>query len=134
MLDAVAVEAGFADYPELAAYERVAGEGSWAAEVRTRLAGSSALDPGRGWGTTARETGETAARHLGRAPRPPPRRGLRGVVHNEAAVVTLPDGRSVAVAVFTRTDPAVTDDARAVDACRRRGGGARGGAPDGVNP
>jgi beta-lactamase class A len=42
--------------------------------------------------------------------------GLMGVVRNEAGVVTLPDGPSVAVAVFTRTGPSAGADARAVDA------------------
>jgi beta-lactamase class A len=41
--------------------------------------------------------------------------GLMGVVRNEVGLVAFPDGASYAVAVCTRTDPAVRADARKVD-------------------
>ncbi len=42
--------------------------------------------------------------------------GLMGLVRNEAGVVSFPDGRHYAVAVFTRSAPAVTTDPAAIDA------------------
>ena len=147
MFDTMAGEAGFSDYADLTAYEPVAGEKPSDVDVRTRLAHSSALDPGRGSRTTARETVELlrriwddtaaspeACRQVRRSMSKQLTRhriasgfgpgvhvaaksgGLMGVVRNEAGVVTGPEGRSVAVAVFTRTDPSRAADARAVDA------------------
>ncbi len=42
--------------------------------------------------------------------------GLMGLVRNEAGVVSFPDGHHYAVAVFTRSAPAVTTDPAAIDA------------------
>lgn len=55
MLDAMAGEAGFADYEALTAHEPSQG-GPTAAELTERLARSSALDPARGSRTTASDT------------------------------------------------------------------------------
>jgi len=58
MLEEMAREAGFSDYAALAAHDPVADGPPHAAEVRTRLARTSALDPGRGSRTTPREMAE----------------------------------------------------------------------------
>ncbi len=42
---------------------------------------------------------------------------LMGIVRNEAGVVTYPDGRQYAVAVFTRRPPGATTDPALIDAC-----------------
>jgi beta-lactamase class A len=55
MLDAMATEAGFADYAALASYEPVAPGDPSADEIRVRLAATAALDPSRGTRTTARD-------------------------------------------------------------------------------
>jgi beta-lactamase class A len=55
MLDDLARDAGFDGYPPLAAHDPSAGPPSLA-EVRLRLHGSAALDPARGWSTTAADT------------------------------------------------------------------------------
>lgn len=55
MLDAMAREAGFSDYVTLAAYDPVTDGPPHEAEVRARLARSSALDPARGSRTTPRD-------------------------------------------------------------------------------
>ncbi|WP_204013007.1 serine hydrolase [Virgisporangium aurantiacum] len=55
MLDALAVEAGFADYAALAGHDPGVRPPSWE-QVRWHLHGSAALDPARGWCTTAAET------------------------------------------------------------------------------
>jgi beta-lactamase class A len=56
LLDDMADEAGFADYPALAAHDQTAAPSPSLAQVRLRLDGSSALDPTRGWSTTAAGT------------------------------------------------------------------------------
>jgi beta-lactamase class A len=55
MLDAMAREAGFSDYAALAAHDPAADGPPSDAEIRDRLARSSALDPARGSRTTPRE-------------------------------------------------------------------------------
>jgi beta-lactamase class A len=146
MLDAMAVEAGFADYAALEVYQPGDG-GPSADEIQSRLAASAALDPARGTHTTARdavrllralwndEAGPRPAcaqvrqamarqltRHRIASGFPPDVKvaaksgGLMGVVRNEVGVVGFPDGTSYAVAVFTRTDPAATPDSRRIDA------------------
>jgi beta-lactamase class A len=146
LLDRMAVEAGFADYPALAAHDPAAGPPSLP-ELRERLHRSSALDPERGWCTTAAETvrllqavwGDTAAspaacaavrdgmalqltRHRLASGFGPgvtvaaKSGGLMGLVRNEAGVVTYPDGRRYAVAVFTRGEPGLATDPAHIDA------------------
>jgi beta-lactamase class A len=131
MLDDMAAEVGFADYAALA---RSPGG--------VRLDRTAALDPARGSHTTAADTvrllravwAEPAAEPLRQAMRDQLTRhriasgfgpeaavaaksgGLMGVVRNEAGVVTLPGGRSYAVAVFTRRPPGVTTDPAHIDA------------------
>lgn len=146
MLDAMAREIGYLDYAHLAGSTSPP-DGMSVPELRRRLAGSGALDPGRGSCTTPRETvtllaavwDDTAAapdacrgvrtamaqqltRHRIASGFGPgvevaaKSGGLLGIVRNEAGVVTLPDGRSYAVAVFTRSSPDRPTDPRAVDA------------------
>ena len=54
VLDDMAREAGFGGYPALAAHDPAAGPSP--AEVRQSLHTSAALDPARGWATTAADT------------------------------------------------------------------------------
>ena len=68
MLDAVAREAGFADYASLAAHDPATDGPPGAAQIRARVARCAALDPARGSRTTPRETVEL----------------LRGIWKNEA--------------------------------------------------
>jgi beta-lactamase class A len=42
--------------------------------------------------------------------------GLMGIVRNEAAVVSFPDGQQYAIAVFTRRTPGITTDPAHIDA------------------
>jgi beta-lactamase class A len=132
MLDTMAEEAGFADYSALATHDPARRPPSWA-QIRWRLHHSAALDPARGWRTTAAETGQLlqaiwtdtaaapAAVRSGMAQQLTRHRiasgfgpevtvaaksgGLMGLVRNEAGVVTFPDRRQYAVAVFTRSTP-----------------------------
>lgn len=55
VLDEMAREAGFEDYRAMAAHDPAVGPPS-AARVRQSLHASAALDPGRGWATTAADT------------------------------------------------------------------------------
>jgi beta-lactamase class A len=55
MLDAMAREAGFTDYPTLAAHDPAVRPPSWE-QIRRRLHDSAALDPTRSWSTTAADT------------------------------------------------------------------------------
>jgi beta-lactamase class A len=135
MLDTMAEEAGFADYPALAAHDPALRPPSWA-QIRWRLHHSAALDPARGMAHHGDGNGTTAASDLDRHRRRPHRlrggalrhgaatdpapdriwlrpgghrccqeRRLDGLVRNEAGVVTFPDRRQHAVAVFTRSTP-----------------------------
>lgn len=146
MLDDMAGEAGFADYPTLAAHQPGAGPPSLQ-QVRLRLHRSAALDPTRGWRTTAAETvrllqaiwtdtgaapAACAAVRSAMAQQLTRHRiasgfgtdvavaaksgGLMGLIRNEAAVVTFPDTQQYAVAVFTRSTPDVTADPAHIDA------------------
>jgi beta-lactamase class A len=146
MLDAMAGEAGFTDYPALAAHDPAVRPPSWE-QIRQRLHDSAALDPARGWSTTGAETvqllqaiwTDTAAapqacaavrhamsqqltRHRIAAGFGPgvsvaaKSGGLMGLVRNEAGVVTFPDRQRYAVAVFTRGTPGTTTDPARVDA------------------
>lgn len=146
MLDAMAVDAGFADYPALATHDPAVQPPSWE-NVRWHLHGSAALDPARGWCTTAAETvrllqaiwTDTAAAPAAcAAVRSAMARqltrhriasgfgsqvsvaaksgGLMGLVRNEAGVVTFPDQRQYAVAVFTRSTPDTDTDPAMIDA------------------
>jgi beta-lactamase class A len=134
LLDQMAQEAGFADYPALTAAD--------APDLRERLAGTAAFDPGRGWSTTAADTvdllrevwADPAAEAVRRAMANQLTRhriaagfgpevrvaaksgGLLGMVRNEAGVVTFPDGRRYAVAVFTRLPPTAVADPARIDA------------------
>ncbi len=135
MLDELAGEAGFNDYPALAAHDPAAGPPSWQ-QVQQRVHEGAVLDPARGWCTTAADTvgllqaiwmdtaaapAACAAVRRGMARQLTRHRiasgfdpevmvaaksgGLMGLVRNEAGVVTLPDQRRYAVAVFTRARP-----------------------------
>ena len=55
LLDGMAREAGFGDYPAMAAHDPAAGPPSLA-QLRLTLHGSAALDPARSWSTTAADT------------------------------------------------------------------------------
>jgi beta-lactamase class A len=145
MLDAMAREVGFTDYPALAAHDPAARPLSWE-QIRRRLHDSAALDPARGWSTTARDTvrllqaiwTDTAAaapacasvrhamaqqltRHRIAAGFGPDVHvaaksgGLMGLVRNEAGVLTFPDQQRYAVAVFTRSTPDTTTDPAHID-------------------
>lgn len=145
MLDAMALEVGFADYAALADHEPGSG-GPTADELRVALAGTSALDPSRGTRTTARDmvrllqlvwVDEASSpqvcrrlrRHLGQqltrdriasgfGPEvgvAAKSGGLMGVVRSEVGVVTRAGGRAFAVAVFTRSDPRRPTSAAAVN-------------------
>jgi beta-lactamase class A len=145
LLDDIAGEAGFADYPALAIHDPTTGPPSLA-QVQRRLHRSSALDPTRGWSTTAADTvrllqaiwTDTAASSAacvavrqGMAGQLTRHRiasgfgpdvtvaaksgGLMGLVRNEAGVVSFPDHRQYAVAVFTRSTPATTTDPAHID-------------------
>ncbi|GAA0465324.1 serine hydrolase [Paractinoplanes deccanensis] len=132
MLDDMAAEVGFPTYEALLG----------SAVTGDDLAGTAALDPTRGSRTTAADTvrllqavwADPSADALRRAMGDQLVRcriasgfgpevrvaaksgGLMGVVRNEAAVVTYPDGRAYAVAVFTRRPRGVTVDPARVDA------------------
>ena len=134
MLDAMAVEAGFADYPALAR--------STAPGLRATLARTAALDPARGSRTTAFDTvrllgavwsdpaggpvrdamAQQLTRHriasgFGAEVRVAAKSGgLMGLVRNEAGVVTPADGDRYAVAVFTRVPPDDATDPARIDA------------------
>jgi beta-lactamase class A len=145
LLDDMAAEAGFADYPALAAHSPAHGPPPLD-QVRWRLHHTAALDPTRGWSTTATDTvrllraiwtdtaahpAACAAVRQGMAGQLTRHRiasgfgpdvtvaaksgGLMGLVRNEAGVVNLPDGRRYAVAVFTRSTPATTTDPAHID-------------------
>jgi beta-lactamase class A len=145
-LDEMAREAGFPDYPAMAAHEPTGGAPSMA-QVRQRLHTSAALDPTRGARTTAHDTvrllqaiwtdsagaasacatvrqamGAQLTRHRiasGFGPEvtvAAKSGGLMGLVRNEAGVVTYPDGERYAIAVFTRSVPDATVDPARVDA------------------
>lgn len=146
MLDRMAEEVGFASYEALAAHDPASAGGPTIAELRERLAGSSALDPTRGSYTTASDTvrllgatwSDTAAApsacaRVRRAMTQQLTRhriasgfgsdvvvaaksgGLMGVVRNEAAVVSYPDGQRYCLAVFTRRPPGVTAEPALID-------------------
>jgi beta-lactamase class A len=146
MLNDMAGDAGFVDYPALAAHDPSTGPPSLA-QVRLRLHRSAALDPARGWSTTAADTvrllqaawTDTAAtpaacarvrqsmaqqltRHriasgFGPDVAVAAKSGaLMGLVRNEAGVVTFPDRRRYAIAVFTRSTPETTTDPAHIDA------------------
>jgi beta-lactamase class A len=146
MLDDLAGEAGFGDYPALAAHDPAAGPPSWE-QVRRRVHEGAVLDPARGWCTTAADTvrllqaiwtdtaaapAACAAVRRGMAQQLTQHRiasgfgpgvtvaaksgGLMGLVRNEAGVVTLPDQRRYAVAVFTRSTPDTATDPARIDA------------------
>ena len=146
LLDGMAREAGFGDYPAMATHDPAAKPPSLA-QLRLMLHGSAALDPARGWATTAADTvtllqaiwsGTGAApaacaavreamatqvtRHRIAAGFGPEvsvaakSGGLMGLVRNEAAVVSFPDQRQYAVAVFTRSTPETTTDPARIDA------------------
>jgi beta-lactamase class A len=146
MLDAMAVEAGFPDYAALAAHEPGdGGRSSEEIRVRLATSGAldpargshtTARDSVRllraiwndqaGPQTACAQIRLAMARQLTRhriASGFPPdvevaakSGGLMGVVRNEVGVVRFPDGASYAVAVFTRSDPAVQADPRRIDA------------------
>lgn len=142
MLDALARDAGFADYRSLALRDPRAAAPLSEDDLRRRIAAGAALDPGRGSRTTARETvallqaiwtdragapeacaavrramGQQLTRHRIASGFAAPvavaakSGGLMGVVRNEAGVVSYPDGRAFAVAIFTRSDPGATNTA-----------------------
>lgn len=146
LLDDMAVEAGFADYPAMAAHDPATGPPSLS-HLQQRLHRSCALDPSRGWSTTAADTvrllqaiwtdtgaapaacaavrrcmAEQLTRHRIASAFDPDvtvaakSGGLMGLVRNEAAVVTFPDQRRYAVAVFTRSTPDTTTDPTHIDA------------------
>jgi len=146
MLDAMAQEAGFADYPALADHDSAHRPPS-PEQIRWRLHRSAALDPARGWCTTAAETvhllqgvwADTAASpdacaavRSGMARQLTRHRiasgfgpevtvaaksgGLMGLVRNEAGVITFPDRQQYAVAVFTRSTPDTATDPARIDA------------------
>lgn len=148
LLDEMAREAGFGDYAAMAGSDPAE-----APRIRQSLHTSAALDPGRGWATTAADTvrllqaiwtdtagapaacasvRESMARQLTRhriaAGFPPgvsiaaKSGGLMGLIRNEAAVVTFPDGQQYAVAVFTRSTPETTTDPSRIDAGIGRAG------------
>jgi beta-lactamase class A len=145
-LDAMAREAGFTDYPALAAHDPAVQPTPWK-EIRHRLHHSAALDPARGWSTTAADTvrllqtiwKDTAAapaacaavrramaqqltRHRIAAGFGPEvtvaakSGGLMGLIRNEAGVVNFPGRQRYAVAVFTRSAPDPTTDPALIDA------------------
>lgn len=146
MLDDMAREAGFTDYPALAAHQPTSGPPSLL-QLRHRLHASAALDPARGSSTTAADTVRLLqAIWIDVAASPPAcaavRRamaaqltrhriasgfgpdvtvaaksgGLMGLVRNEAGVVSFPNGEQYAVAVFTRCAPDATVDPARIDA------------------
>jgi beta-lactamase class A len=145
MLEEMAREAGFSDYAALAAHDPIVDGPPHAAEVRTRLARSSALDPARGSRTTPREMAELLRGIWANEAGPPAcarvrslmarqltrqriasgfgtgytvaakSGGLMGIVRNEVGVVTDPAGAAYAVAIFTRCDPDLPTDLPAID-------------------
>jgi beta-lactamase class A len=146
MLDTMAREAGFADYPALAAHDPAVRPPSWE-QVRWLLHHSAALDPAKGWCTTASETvrllqaiwTDTAATPIAcaavrdRMAQQLTRHriasgfdsdvivaaksgGLMGLVRNEVGVVTFPDRRPYVTAIFTRSTPHTTTDPARIDA------------------
>lgn len=147
MLDALAVEAGLADYSALVRHDPASSGPPSIDEIRERLEKSAVLDPTRGSRTTAAETvrllqviwtdaaaapaacasvrramGQQLTRHriasgFGADVAVAAKSGgLMGVVRNEAGMVTFPDGRLYAVAVFTRRRSGVTTDPARIDA------------------
>jgi beta-lactamase class A len=145
-LDDLAREAGFEDFPALAAYQPT-GDPSAVQRLRQRLHDSAVLDPTRGPHTTAADTVRLLRAIWTDAAASPPacaevRRamaaqltrhriasgfgpevtvaaksgGLMGLVRNEAGVVTFPDGTRYAIAVFTRAAPDATTDPARIDA------------------
>jgi beta-lactamase class A len=146
MLDDMAREVGFADYPALAAHQPSSGAPS-IQQLRHQLHASGALDPAHGSCTTAvdtvrllqtiwTDTGASAqacatvrramaaqlTRHRIASGFGPDvtvaakSGGLMGLVRNEAGVVGFAEGEQYAVAVFTRCPPDATVDPALIDA------------------
>jgi beta-lactamase class A len=145
LLDGMARESGFRDYPSMAAHEPAVLPPSLA-QLRWSLHRSATLDPASGWATTAADTvtllqaiwtdtgaapvacasvrqamAQQLTRHriaagFGQDVTVAAKSGgLMGLVRNEAAVVTFPDRQQYAVAVFTRSTPDTTTDPACID-------------------